>query len=126
MSDKKLQTEKKVSFRELLEFIPSDVMKVCIINRLTEIAKNQIIGPVKNSDESTFDSVYFNGEMIEYHITVPILFKELIEKFKDEERNNICLCVRDKLSDYNVSYMNFMYAGSKKFLVLNFHIYSTE
>ena len=115
-------SDEKVTFEELLNYIPANIMRENIIEQLSFIAKNQIRSPHKTIDEKSYTSVYFDGITICYHITVPKGYLAFLRNLDDCEKKEICNTIMARLTKYDVSTVKFVYVGIYEILALNYWV----
>ena len=98
-------------FVEILNAIPRDMIKNNIIEQLTFQSRNQIMCPKKQIDESNYTSVYYDGQTLCYHLTVPKGYIRYLDNMDENDKKEICESIEFNLKKYSVTTVKFVKVG---------------
>lgn len=96
---------------EILNAIPRNVIKDNIVEQLSFQSRNQIMCPKKQIDESNYTSVYYDGNILCYHLTVPKGYVRYLDNMDENDKKEICESIASNLKKYSVSTVKFVKVG---------------
>lgn len=114
-----LESEFIMPFDEILNTIPQDIIKDNIIEQLVFQARNQIMCPKKIINELNYTSVYYDGEILCYNITIPTGYIRYLDNMDDNDRKEICESIKNQLKKYRVNLVKFTQIGDHLIRTLN-------